>query len=220
MAPTPTKRISSNSAVAEALNTLNSRIEKTETDFLGHLQKVEDRLDQIVDLTRTVAVLQQQSSQQTDQITEVRTQLRENATKFENSISRIHTRLDEIANHNRDKMELHSKELDIKINNVKGVSENTDKEFKTWLNRGWGAWTILILVFAAVQTFGFRWVDAIEKEKTAQTAAIRELGSFKDRTEVFIRQHEQDNAQQKLDLQRNSSAIRDLEDLIRRQNGK
>ena len=43
--------------VTDALSTLSYRIEKTESDFIGHLQKVETKLEQIADLARTVAVL-------------------------------------------------------------------------------------------------------------------------------------------------------------------
>lgn len=215
-----TSKLSTNMAIAEALNTLNSRIEKTESDFIGHLQKVEDRLDQIVDLTKTVAVLQQQSIQQTDQISEVRTQFRENAAKFENSITRIHSRLDDIVNNQRDKLELHDKELEIKINSVKTFAENTEKELKTWLNRGWGVWAVFGLVFVAVQTVGFRWLDSMEKDKAAQVQTIKELVSSRDKTEVFVKQHEQETAVLKNEMYKVTTATRDLEDLIRRQNAR
>jgi hypothetical protein len=124
MPPTKTTSIRSTNAseamilVTEAINTLNSRIEKTESDFVGHLQKVEDRLDQIVDLTKTVAVLQQHSSHNTDQITEMRNSMRESGQKMDVSISRIHTRLDEISNAQRDRMELHTKDSDMKLSSL------------------------------------------------------------------------------------------------------
>lgn len=152
-------------ALVEVISTLNSRIEKTESDFVVHLQKVEDRLDQIVDLTKTVALLQQQSNQQTDLITEVRTQLRETSSKSDGSIGRIHTRLDEIQNHQRDRLELYSKEVDLKIESVKKQTDATDRELKQWLNRGWGVWVIGCLIFGAVQTGFYRWIDGIEKDR-------------------------------------------------------
>ena len=120
------QRTSASAAIfTEAINTLNSRIEKSESDFVTHLQKVEDRLDQIVDLTKTVAVLQQNSSSQGDHITEIRTQFRENSQKLDTSISRIHSRLDEIVSNQRDKLELYAKEIDIKIKNVEDKNQNS-----------------------------------------------------------------------------------------------
>lgn len=100
------------SIVNAAFNNLNDRVDKTERDFVGHLQKVEDRLDQLVDLTKTVAVLQQNTVNQTDQINELRVQFRETVQKIDTSISRIHNRLDELNTNQRDKIEIVSKELE------------------------------------------------------------------------------------------------------------
>lgn len=170
------QEIEAHQLLTQSMNMLHDRIEKTETDFVGHLKKVEDRLDQIVDLTKTVAVLQNQTTQQTDQISEVRAQLRESSSKFDNSISRIHTRLDELTTHQRDKIELASREIDIKleslkssslnaIENIKAQSNATERDFRQWLNRGVGAWVIFVLVVGVAQTGFYRWLDNIEKDR-------------------------------------------------------
>lgn len=169
------EEIDAHRMLTQSMNMLNDRIEKTETDFVGHLKKVEDRLDQIVELTKTVAVLQTQTSQQTDQIIEVRTHLREYSGKFDNSISRLHTRLDELTGHQRDRLELHTKEGDIAIKEVKNLAERTDKEFKQWLNRGWGAWAVLILIFGTVNTALWRWQDNMDKERAVVVQSIDKL---------------------------------------------
>lgn len=160
-------RATNSTIIAEAISTLNSRIEKTEADFISHLQKVEDRLDQIVDLTKTVALLQQQGNQQTDQITEIRSQLRETSGKIDSTITRIHTKLDEITSHQRDKMELYTKEMEIKFDALKNQTDSTERELKQWLNRGLGAWFIIVIVFGVVQTGFYRWIDGIEKDRQA-----------------------------------------------------
>lgn len=160
-------RTTNSTIIAEAISTLNSRIEKTEADFISHLQKVEDRLDQIVDLTKTVALLQQQGNQQTDQITEIRGQLRETSGKIDSTITRIHTKLDEITSHQRDKMELYTKEMEIKFDALKNQTDSTERELKQWLNRGLGAWFIIVIVFGVVQTGFYRWIDGIEKDRQA-----------------------------------------------------
>lgn len=205
--------------VTEAINTLNSRIERTERDFVGHLQKVEDRLDQIVDLTKTVAALQQTSANQNDQILEIRSQLRENAQKIDNSISRIHTRLDEITSHQRDKLELYAKEIELKLTNVeekhinnveifKGKTENnfsqlkqdlkaefvpvknksdyTEAELKKWLNRGWGVWTLAVIIFGTVQTVAFRWVGSLEEERVKLVTSVNALNSITEKQTYLL----------------------------------
>ena len=161
--------------LTNSINMLSDRIEKNETDFVVHLKKVEDRLDQIVDLTRTVALLQQQASQQNDQITEVRTQLRDYSNKADTSIGRIHTRLDEIKNQQADKIDLNAKELEIKVKAAEAQASNTEKELKQWLNRGWGVWAIASLIFIGMQSMGYRWLDSLEKEKAESAHQMNTL---------------------------------------------
>lgn len=157
--------ISNERAFILAMESLTRRLEKTESDFVGHLQKVEDRLDQLVDLTKTVAVLQQQNAQHNDALGELRAAMRETTDKFQISMTRLHTRIDEIQNHQRDKLELHSKETALAIKTNEISIGNVDKELKTWLNRGVGAWVIFAVVIGAAQTIGFRWLDAVERDK-------------------------------------------------------
>lgn len=166
---------------SDAVSALANRLDRTEQDFVTHLQRVEDRLDQLVDLTKTVAVLQQQSTTQTDQIVEMRAQFREAQQKTDNSISRIHTRLDEIVNHQRDKQELMVKEVDMKIGEIRTQSSNTDKEFKQWLNRGLGAFAFASLIFGGIQTVAWRWMDTLDKDREATAKQIQTIVSTIDK---------------------------------------
>lgn len=164
--------ISNERAFILAMESLTRRLEKTESDFIGHLQKVEDRLDQLVDLTKTVAVLQQQNAQHNDALGELRIAMRETTDKFQTSMARLHTRIDEIQTHQRDKMELHSKETALAIKTNEIATSNVDKELKTWLNRGVGAWAIFAVIIGAAQTFGFRWLDSIDREKVQMVQTL------------------------------------------------
>jgi methyl-accepting chemotaxis protein len=172
--------------LTDSIGTLNTRIESTERDFLSHLQKVEDRLDQIVDLTKTVAILQQQSSQTSDHINEVRTQIRENQKKSEDSVARIHTRLDEISHHISDKFDLFSKELEIEIKSAKDTANNTEKELKQWLNRGWGAWAIFVIIIGGSSTMFYRALDSLEKERATVHQVITQHTSQLDRQAQLV----------------------------------
>lgn len=169
------------SDVSEAINTISYRIEKTESDFLGHLQKVENKLEQIAELTRTVAVLQQQTNQQTDQITEVRTQIRELSQKSDGATSRIHARLDEMSTNIRDKLDLHSKEYELRVKNIENKSDTTEKELKQWLNRGIGAWAIVGIFAAIVQVGFYRWIDNIEKDRSKLETVVNTTSSVADK---------------------------------------
>ena len=194
---TTRRNASTNSAIAEALNTLNSRIEKTENDFIGHLQKVETRLDQLVDLTKQFALLHQHSMQQSDQITEIRNSIRENQTKSDAATARIHTRLDEVINHQRDKLELFGKEFDMKIerntgsiksevDEVSRIANHTDSEFKKWFNRGWGAWAIVVLVFSLVSGFSYKWLDSVERDKQQIQQSIGSIEKYIDKHQLVL----------------------------------
>ncbi len=177
------QEIEAHTLLTQSLNLLSDRIEKTESDFISHLKKVEDRLDQIVDLTKSVAVLGQQASQQSDQIVELRTSQREHFQKFDGSVTRIHTRIEEIQAHSRDKIELANKETEILVKELKSTTDssikeitkvagNTDRELKQWLNRGIGAWVAFALIVGIVNTTLWRWVDSIERERTQIVQSI------------------------------------------------
>ena len=181
--PTPRKSGTGTAAViSEAISALNGRIEKTESDFISHLQKVEDRLDKLVELTKTVALLQQQSNSQTNQITEIRNQIREETNKYDSTINKIFSKLEDIQTHQRDRLELYSKEIDIKVAEVASKAENTDKALRAWLNRGWGAWVVGVIVFGAVQTGFYRWIDNLEKDKAAHQQQMQASQKLLDQT--------------------------------------
>ena len=188
--------ISNERAFILAMESLTRRLEKTESDFVGHLQKVEDRLDQLVDLTKTVAVLQQQNAQHNDALGELRSTLRETTEKFQTSMTRLHTRIDELQNHQRDKLELHGKETALAIKTNEIATSNVDKELKTWLNRGVGAWAIFAVIIGAAQTFGFRWLDSIDRDKVQMVQALEAV--VKNQALMEQRLQGQENATKEL----------------------
>jgi uncharacterized phage infection (PIP) family protein YhgE len=174
--------------VSEAINTISYRIEKTESDFLGHLQKVETKLEQIAELTRTVALLQQQTNQQTDQISEIRNQLRDQIQKHDHSVSRLHNRLDEMNTNIRDRFDINAKEDAFRVKAVEAKADNTEKELKQWLNRGAGAVAILTLLLGIVQTGFYRWIDNVDKQKTVLETTVQTLSSTVDKQSQQVSQ--------------------------------
>lgn len=170
--------------VTDALSTLSYRIEKTESDFIGHLQKVETKLEQIADLARTVAVLQQQTNQQHDQISELRAQHREQVQKYEQSVNRLDSRVDEMNTQIRDRFELANREGTFKISAVNEKTERVESELIKWLNRGVGAWVILVIVTGIVWDGFYQWVDNIESSRDA-------FSKRSQSAEIIIEKHSQ-----------------------------
>jgi chromosome segregation ATPase len=170
--------------VTDALSTLSYRIEKTESDFIGHLQKVETKLEQIADLARTVAVLQQQTNQQHDQLSELRAQNREQVQKYEQSINRVDNRIDEMHSQVRDRFELANREQTFKLTTITEKTENVESELTKWLNRGVGAWAILAIAAGIVWGGFYRWVDNIESSRDA-------FSKQSQSAEIIIEKHSQ-----------------------------
>lgn len=175
-------------AITAMASTLSSRIESTETDFVGHLKKVEDRLDILVDLTKTVAVLQHQSAQFNEHINQVREQIREGQVKTDSSISRLHVRIDELNTSLRDRVELAKREMDIDLKGIKQDHSALKDTVNSWVNWGKGAYAIgAVLCTFAVWT-GSRWLDDLEKSRTILTTDV--VGLKRDLTAVDSRNFE------------------------------
>lgn len=208
--------ISNERAFILAMESLTRRLEKTETDFVGHLQKVEDRLDQLVDLTKTVAVLQQQNAQHNDTLAELRVSFRDTTDKFQTSFSRLHARIDEIQNHQRDKLELHGKETALQIKTTEIAVNNIDKELKTWLNRGLGAWAIFVVVIGIANTIGFRWIDSVDRNSIRLAEVLERSSKDAVVIEQRIQNLEAINKETVLTVKRLVDSQRELEDMISR----
>lgn len=202
-----------------AMESLSKRVEKTETDFLGHLQRVEDRLDQLVDLTKTVAVLQQQNAQYNDSLIELRTSLRDTTEKFQNSLSRLHARIDELQIIQRDKLETYSKETAISLKTNEGKIHNVDKELQMWLNRGFGAWAIFVLVAAAANVVAFRWIDAVDHDKTQIMQNVDKLSKEQSLIDQRLQTQEAISRESTATLKKLIDSERELEDIISHRSG-
>lgn len=173
-------------SLTQAIQSLHSRLGRTEGDFQGHLRKVEDRLDQIIDLTKNVAILQTNTTQQNESLTELRTQVREGQAKTDTSITRLHTRIDDLNNSIRDGRELFVREQDMKVSllrqeqdkrigEVEAAHTKVAKEFYSWLNKGLGAWGIASVLAVGSTFFFHRWIDKIDREGEHQVSKVQNL---------------------------------------------
>ena len=134
-------------AINRMVDTLSDRIIKTETDVAEqitkfgeenrrHQQNVEGLLRQLVDLTKTVAVMQTEASHRDDKIDAINKLVAQMDLDHQDTLKRIHERID-----TSDK---HHKELDEKV--------------KGYFKIGSGMWLVLVAWF-----FIYQPVDVIKK---------------------------------------------------------
>lgn len=118
-----------------------SRVSSLEENLKGHSRDLEVKLDKIVNLVEKVSVLQQKEISNSDDISEIKTQLNSIIESEKKVNNRMHERIDIIIND---------------INNYKTIQlteiSNTRAEFNKWLNRGIGAWVIGSILMLFIQS--------------------------------------------------------------------
>ena len=119
-------------AINRMADGIMSRVEATERDFIGHLQKVEERLDQLVNLTKTVAVLQTEAAHRDDRMEETKRMVIKMGDDHQDTLKRIHERID--------KMDAKHSELDDRV--------------KTYFRIGSGMWLVLVAWFFVYDPVG------------------------------------------------------------------
>lgn len=159
------------------IKTVSERIDRAETDFVDNLKRVEQRLDQIVGLMRDVASLQQQYTAQGEALGELRGAFREQTRRMESSITRVHTRLDELTTAMTTNIDLETTKISQKLDGYERSHKELDQNFHTWLNRGLGGWAMFILVVGALQFVGIRWLDNLEGERRVAADRLVKLTS-------------------------------------------
>ena len=191
------KSVMDTQAVVAAINamatTLSSRIESTEQDVAAHMKKMEDRLDLLVDLTKTVAVLQAQTSQTADQMQDIRSQIRETAGKTDGlinvlqhktdtSINRLHARVDELGTSLRDRIELAQKDAVIDLKTVTAKHDSLSQKVDGWINWGKGAYAVGAVFVAFMTWIGGRWLDDLEKRTQSISILKQDINALDMRT--------------------------------------
>lgn len=118
-----------------------NRVSALEENLKGHSKDLELKLDKIVALVEKVSVLQQKEISNSDDISEIKTQLHAIIESEKQINSRIHDRIDII---------IHD------INSYKTIQlteiSNTRAEFNKWLNRGIGAWIVGSILMLFIQS--------------------------------------------------------------------
>lgn len=171
-------RIASDQDVTLAyVKTMSSRMDRVEIEFVDQLRKIETRLDQIVDLVRDVAALKQQYTAQSEAIVELRGAVREQSTRVESSIARVHRRLDELTASVSSSIDTETAKIVERIADSEKNHKELDGKFQMWLNRGIGGWAVFVLVVGILQFVGIRWLNTMDADRETLVAQVQKLSN-------------------------------------------
>ena len=159
------------------VKTMSSRMDRVEIEFVDQLRKIETRLDQIVDLVRDVAALKQQYTAQSEAIVELRGAVREQSTRVESSIARVHRRLDELTASVSSSIDTETAKIVERIADSEKNHKELDGKFQMWLNRGIGGWAVFILVVGILQFVGIRWLNTMDADRETLVAQVQKLSN-------------------------------------------
>lgn len=178
-------------AIEHMANILLDRVNKTEKDFVNHLQRVEDRLDQLVELTKNVAVIQANSANQQERMTEFGVQLRTFEQRNEGSTSRIHSRIDDLNHLVSEKLDVNEKKVEAMIadtilpvtrkqEDLATKHHTLDSEFQKYLNRAIAAVSVIGFVVGTFSWIGKTWITSLEKDRDQIVNSLKETKSNVD----------------------------------------
>lgn len=149
-----------------------NKVDVIEKKLETQVEKISNKLDQIVDIMRTVAQLQEREARNSEDIMELRKSLRDSMDNYTKTIVRIHERLDK-----QDDVQKQSekdinqnissayRDVDQRIDRIMEHEETThqsiltnvrtvENRLNTWLNRGIGAWAAASVLLLVIQGIG------------------------------------------------------------------
>jgi vacuolar-type H+-ATPase subunit I/STV1 len=160
------------SAQPEENHLFSHKLHQLESRLDNHTQRVEDRLDQLVDLMRQVAVLQDREMKNADTIREIKDGIRRSHERIDAIVTQIETNSDTLKTHYSLHSEKESDKIFGVIDKLDCRLDDTEAELRSWLNRGKGAWYVMLFTFVLVQSGGAylfsQLVDRLDKIETNQ----------------------------------------------------
>ena len=176
-----TLEMDSTNQPGDATHLLSHKIHQIESRFDSHTSRVEDRLDQLVDLMRQVAILQEREMKNADTIREIKDGIRRSHDRVDTLVSQIDSNNTAIKNQYTAHVEKHFNKIDEDVSKLKAKVEDTDETLKSWLNRGKGAWYVMVFTFVLMQSGGaylfsqlVERLDKIEVTQQQQGKLIKE----------------------------------------------
>lgn len=150
-------------------------MEMLDKTYTGHITSIESKLDQLVDLTRTVAQLQVQQSSHSSEITDVKVSFKDLINNNRDTVDRIHTRLDTLTNKMVDVSSSNQKI----VNDMEASLEEVHLKINTWQNRFIGGVAVAALLLGLIQWLTVDYLgsikSSIETNRTELAAKIISL---------------------------------------------
>lgn len=149
-----------------------NKVDVIEKKLETQVEKISSKLDQLVDIMRTVAQLQEREARNSEDIMELRKSLRDSMDNYTKTIVRIHERLDKQDDVQKqsekdinNNISLVSRDVDQRIDRIMEHEEIThqtiltnvrvvENRLNTWLNRGAGAWAAASILLLVIQGIG------------------------------------------------------------------
>jgi hypothetical protein len=150
------------------ISIIASRVQSLEGRLDDNIDKINNRLDMLVDLMQRVTALQEREINNQVQITELKTSIKETNQSLKDWNAHLHERMDR---HYTD-LKVCREGIDATVKNieedfkeeVEKVEEKnamTQNELAKWLNRGIGAWALASVLLIVLQAAGAYVVNGI-----------------------------------------------------------
>lgn len=164
-----------------SFHTVISRVESLETRLSENTQRIETRLDDLIELMQKVTQLQEREARNASDIRDLRDAIKIIIDNEERMNQRWHERLTAQAkeieyskNELKASFEVEHKEIEHDIKCMRAEHAHTKELFNTWLNRGLGAWVVLSVIIGLLQTWGGMMFNAsLEEVKQIKTKIIQ-----------------------------------------------
>jgi len=150
------------------ISIIASRVESLEGRLDDNIDKINNRLDQIVDLMQKVTALQEREINNQVQINELKSGLKETNQTIKEWNRHIHDRMDrhyadiKVCREGIDATISNMEdELHQEVEKVKDKNHVTQAELSKWLNRGVGAWALASVLLIVLQGTGAYMINGI-----------------------------------------------------------
>ena len=103
--------------------------------------------------------------------------VREQSTRVESSIARVHRRLDELTASVSSSIDTETAKIVERIADSEKNHKELDGKFQMWLNRGIGGWAVFVLVVGILQFVGIRWLNTMDADRETLVAQVQKLSN-------------------------------------------
>ena len=153
---------------SEDISVIASRVSSLEGRLDDNIDKINTRLDQIVDLMQKVTQLQEREINNAVQINELKISIKETNATIKEWNAHIHDRMDRHYNEIKvcrsgveSTMENMEESLSDEIKVIEDKNLSTQTELAKWLNRGIGAWALASVLLIVLQALGAYVVNGV-----------------------------------------------------------